>query len=173
MTRYFILLLVFNFSFSQSTLMINNEKSTISYNAKHVLHAWDGVNDNISGVIIYDSVISKIAIAAKVVDFDSGNSGRDSHSLEVLEALKFPNIKFYSDDISIKGNAITFNGDIEFHGQKKPITVLGTIDDNESLINVTGKFQIIPTEFSIKLPSFMLIEMEDYLNISFDIQFDK
>ena len=173
MTRYFILLLVFNFSFSQSTLMINNEKSTISYNAKHVLHAWDGVNDNISGVIIYDNVISKIAIAAKVVDFDSGNSGRDSHSLEVLEALKFPNIKFYSDDISIQGNAITFNGDIEFHGQKKPITVLGTIDDNESLINVTGKFQIIPTEFSIKLPSFMLIEMEDYLNISFDVQFDK
>ena len=160
-------------SFSQNTFLINNEKSTISYNAKHVLHAWDGVNDNISGVIIYYSVISKIAIAAKVVDFDSGNSGRDSHSLEVLEALKFPNIKFYSDDISTQGNAITFNGDIEFHGQKKPITVLGTVDDNENLINVTGKFQIIPSEFSIKLPSFMLIEMEDYLNISFDIQFDK
>ena len=173
MKKYFILLLVFNFSFSQNTFLINNEKSTISYNAKHVLHAWDGVNDNISGVIIYYSVISKIAIAAKVVDFDSGNSGRDSHSLEVLEALKFPNIKFYSDDISTQGNAITFNGDIEFHGQKKPITVLGTVDDNENLINVTGKFQIIPTEFSIKLPSFMLIEMEDYLNISFDIQFDK
>ena len=173
MKRYFILLFVFNLSFSQSTLMINNENSTISYNAKHVLHAWEGINDNVSGVIIYDNEISKIAIAAKVVDFDSGNSGRDSHSLEVLEALKFPNIKFYSDDIETEGNAITFNGDIEFHGQKKPITVLGTIDDNESLINVTGKFQIIPTEFSIKLPSFMLIEMEDYLNISFDIQFDK
>ena len=173
MKKYFILLLVFNFSFSQNTFMINNEKSTISYNAKHVLHAWDGVNDNISGVIIYDSVISKIAIAAKVVDFDSGNSGRDSHSLEVLEALKFPNIKFYSDDIETEGNAITFNGDIEFHGQKKSIKVLGTVDDNENLINVTGKFQIIPSEFSIKLPSFMLIEMEDYLNISFDIQFDK
>ena len=133
----------------------------------------EGINDNVSGVIIYDNEISKIAIAAKVVDFDSGNSGRDSHSLEVLEALKFPNIKFYSDDIETEGNAITFNGDIEFHGQKKPITVFGTIDDNESLINVTGKFQIIPTEFSIKLPSFMLIEMEDYLNISIDIQFDK
>ena len=153
--------------------MINNENSTINYDAKHVLHAWEGINDNVSGVIIYDNEISKIAIAAKVVDFDSGNSGRDSHSLEVLEALKFPNIKFYSDDIETEGNSITFNGDIEFHGQKKPITVLGTIDDNESLINITGKFQIIPTEFSIKLPSFMLIEMEDYLNISFDVQFDK
>ena len=29
-------------------------------------------------VIIYDNEISKIAIAAKVVDFDSGNSGEDS-----------------------------------------------------------------------------------------------
>ena len=173
MKRYFILLFVFNFSFSQTTLMINNENSTINYDAKHVLHAWEGINDNVSGVIIYDNEISKIAIAAKVVDFDSGNSGRDSHSLEVLEALKFPNIKFYSDDISTQGNAITFNGDIEFHGQKKSIKVLGTVDENENLINVTGKFQIIPSEFSIKLPSFMLIEMEDYLNISFDIQFDK
>ena len=109
----------------------------------------------------------------EVVDFDSGNSGRDSHSLEVLEPLKFPNIKFYADDISTQGNAITFNGDIEFRGQKKSIKVLGTVDDNKNLINVTGKFQIIPTEFSIKLPSFMLIEMEDYLNISFDVQFDK
>ncbi len=31
-----------------------------------------------------------------MVDFDSGNSNRDAHSLEVLEALKFPIIKFYS-----------------------------------------------------------------------------
>ena len=173
MKRYFILFFVFNISFSQTTLMINNENSTINYEAKHVLHAWEGVNNNISGVIIYENEISKIAIAAKVVDFDSGNSGRDSHSLEVLEALKFPNIKFYSDDISVEGDAIIFNGDIEFHGQKEPIQVVGTFNDNDDLIIITGKFQIIPTKFSIKLPSFMLIEMEDYLNISFDFQFDK
>ena len=47
-------------------------------------------------VLVYNESISKIALAAQVIDFDSGNSGRDSHSLEVLEALKFPNIKFYS-----------------------------------------------------------------------------
>ena len=173
MKRYFILCFVFNITLSQTTLMINNENSTINYEAKHVLHAWEGVNNNISGVIIYENEISKIAIAAKVVDFDSGNSGRDSHSLEVLEALKFPNIKFYSDDISVEGNAIIFNGDIEFHGQKKPIEVLGTFNDNDDLISISGKFQIVPTKFLIKLPSFMLIEMEDYLNISFDFQFDK
>ena len=171
--KYFILLFVFNFSLAQSTLMINAEKSNINYSAKHVLHSWEGVNDNIKGVIIYDGNVSTIAIAAKVVDFDSGNSGRDSHSLEVLEALKFPNIKFYSDKVNSEGNAINFDGEIEFHGEKKPIKVIASVEESDENIKIDGKFQIIPTEFSVTLPSFMLIEMEDYLNISFSLQFDK
>ena len=173
MIKYFILLFVFNFSLAQSTLMINAEKSNINYSAKHVLHAWEGVNDNIKGVVIYDGSVSTIAIAAKVVDFDSGNSGRDSHSLEVLEALKFPNIKFYSDKVNSEGNAIIFEGEIEFHGEKKLIKVLASVEESDENIKIDGKFQIIPTEFSVTLPSFMLIEMEDYLNISFSLQFDK
>ena len=153
--------------------MLDKEKSNIKYKAKHVLHAWEGTNNDVSGVVVYDEVISKIALAAKVIDFNSGNSGRDSHSLEVLEALQFPNIKFYSEDINSEGNAIIFNGEIEFHGEKRPITVLGSIDDSNKKIKIEGKFQIIPTEFLITLPSFMLIEMEDYLNISFELYFDK
>ena len=68
---------------------------------------------------------------------------------------------------------VIFNGEIEFHGEKKPIKVLGSIDDSNKKIKVEGKFQIIPSEFKISLPSFMLIEMEDYLDISFSLYFDK
>lgn len=153
--------------------MLDKGESNIKYSAKHVLHAWEGVNNDVSGVIVYDEGISKIALAAKVIDFDSGNSGRDSHSLEVLEALKFPNIKFYSEDINFEGNAIIFNGEIEFHGEKRPITVLGSIENSNKKIKIDGKFQIIPSEFLITLPSFMLIEMEDYLDISFSLYFNK
>ena len=67
MIKYFILLFVFNFSLAQSTLMINAEKSNINYSAKHVLHAWEGVNDNIKGVIIYDGSVSTIAIALSLI----------------------------------------------------------------------------------------------------------
>ena len=153
--------------------MLDKGESNIKYSAKHVLHAWEGVNNDVSGVVVYDEGISKIALAAKVIDFDSGNSGRDSHSLEVLEALKFPNIKFYSEDINSEGNAIIFNGEIEFHGEKRPITVLGSIENSNKKIKIDGKFQIIPSEFLITLPSFMLIEMEDYLDISFSLYFNK
>ena len=90
-----------------------------------------------------------------------------------MEALKFPNIKFYSEDINSEGNAIIFNGEIEFHGEKKPINVFASIDDDDKQIKIEGKFQIIPSEFLITLPSFMLIEIEDYLDISFELYFDK
>lgn len=66
-----------------------------------------------------------------------------------------------------------FEGEIEFHGEKKPIKVLASVQESDENIKIDGKFQIIPTEFSVTLPSFMLIEMEDYLNISFSLQFDK
>ena len=173
MRKIIFLLFFLNFSFSQTTLMLDKEKSNIKYSAKHILHAWEGINNDVSGVVVYNEGITKIALAAKVIDFDSGNSGRDSHSLEVLEALKFPNIKFYSEDINSERNAIIFNGEIEFHGEKKLINVFASIDDDDKQIKIEGKFQIIPTEFLITLPSFMLIEMEDYLDISFELYFDK
>jgi len=151
--------------------MVDSEKSSLSYDAKHFLHAWSGVNDNISGVIVYDKKISKIAIAAKVVDFDSGNAGRDAHSLEVLEALKFPTIKFYSEKIKTQGDVLILDGEVEFHGQKKSILVYSTLKDDEDSIVINGKFRLIPSEFLIELPSFMLVKMEDFLNIQFELKF--
>ena len=69
---------------AQETLMLKADQSYIKYDAKHVLHAWEGINENIKGVIVKDQEIEKIAIAAQVVDFDSGNAGRDAHSLDCL-----------------------------------------------------------------------------------------
>ena len=118
-----------------------------------------------------DQEIEKIAIAAQVVDFDSGNAGRDAHSLEVLEALKFPSIKFYSEKIKTQGDVLILDGEVEFHGQKKSILVYSTLKYDEDSIVINGKFRLIPSEFLIELPSFMLVKMEDFLNIQFELKF--
>ena len=156
---------------AQETLMLKSDQSYIKYDAKHVLHAWEGVNKNIKGVIVKGKEIEKIAIAAQVVDFDSGNAGRDAHSLEVLEALKFPTIKFYSEKIKTQGNVLVLDGEVEFHGQKKSILVYTTLKDDDESIVINGKFRLIPSEFLIELPSFMLVKMEDFLNIQFELKF--
>ena len=156
---------------AQETLMLKADQSYIKYDAKHVLHAWEGINKNIKGVIVKDQEIEKIAIAAQVVDFDSGNAGRDAHSLEVLEALKFPTIKFYSEKIKTQGDVLILDGEVEFHGQKKSILVYSTLKDDDDSIVINGKFRLIPSEFLIELPSFMLVKMEDFLNIQFELKF--
>ena len=101
--------------------MIDSEKSSLKYDAKHFLHAWSGVNNNIKGVVVYDKNISKIAVAAEVVDFDSGNSNRDAHSLEVLEALKISMIKFYSEEIKVVDESLIMNGSWNFMEKKKKL----------------------------------------------------
>ena len=156
---------------AQETIMLKTEQSYIKYDAKHVLHAWEGVNKNVKGVIVKNEEIEKIAIAAQVIDFDSGNAGRDAHSLEVLEALKFPSIRFYSEKIKTQGDVLIFDGEVEFHGQKKSILVYSTIKDEDDSTIISGKFRLIPSEFLIELPSFMLVKMEDFLNIQFELKF--
>ena len=115
----------------------------------------------------------EFAVAAEVADFDSGNSNRDAHSLEVLEALKFPMIKFYSEEIKVVDESLIMNGKLEFHGQEKEITISSSLNENEDFIQIQGVFQVIPTEFLIKLPSFMLAEIRDLLTIKFDLFFKK
>tara|TARA_B100000963_G_C22636271_1_gene677810 strand:- start:4549 stop:5064 length:516 start_codon:yes stop_codon:yes gene_type:complete len=171
MRKFIIVLFIVNFSYGQETLILNDKASKITYNARHTLSNWQGTNSNIKGVLVYEEGISKIAIAAKIQDFNSGNSDRDMLLLDFLNPFRFPFVKFYSDDIKKSGNTILFNGIIEFHGQKKSILVYSTIEDEDDSTIISGKFRLIPSEFLIELPSFMLIKMEDFLNIQFELKF--
>ena len=53
------------------------------------------------------------------------------------------------------------------------ITSSSIINENDEEIILKGTFQVKPTEFLIKLPSFMLAEIKDLLTISFDLYFKK
>ena len=60
---------------------------------------------------------------------------------------------------------------MEFHGQKKSILVYSTLSEEDNSIVINGKFTLIPSEFLIELPSFMLVKMEDFINIQFELRF--
>ena len=90
-------------SYGQSDqLRVNTNESYIKYFGDHLLHSWEGTNNKVNGLAVLDSKnksLQKLAILLYVRDFDSQNSGRDAHALEVLEALKYPEINFYSESI--------------------------------------------------------------------------
>ena len=172
--RITTLFIFFQFiSFSQEVrLNIENNLSFIEYEGKHLLHDWEGINQKIKGIILADKAsqkFNKIALLANVRDFDSNNSGRDSHSLEVLEALRYPEVKFYSEKIFYDLDTISFAGSLEFHGVTIDKTISAKLIETLDKFELTGEFQLIPSDFGIELPSFMTVKMKDLLDFTFRI----
>ncbi|MFB0947430.1 MAG: YceI family protein, partial [Spirosomataceae bacterium] len=80
----------------------DNSASSIVYFMSHPMHDWDASAKTFKTVISYNDAtkqISSVASVVKVQSFDSGNSNRDSHAIEVLDALQNPNITFVSSDV--------------------------------------------------------------------------
>ena len=155
---------------------IDKNSSEIIYSGKHFLHAWSGKNKKINGLLFIDQAsneVNKIAVLLYVNDFDSGNSNRDSHSLEVLNALKFPEIRFYSENIISDNESITFKGNLEFHGKTISKDIIALVNSKNNKIQLEGNFKISLNEFGIKAPSFMLSEMQDLIDLSFALEFIK
>lgn len=171
---------VLGFSFyavqGQITYSVEADKSSITYSANHMLHAWEGENDNVLGVAMVSedvNEIEKLALLLNVRDFNSQNSSRDAHSLEVLEAIKHPTIKFYATHINLQSRETTISGDLTFHGIKKPIQVITRIKNNGNTISLEGSFKVKPTDYKIELPSFMMVKIDDLLELNFKVALKK
>jgi polyisoprenoid-binding protein YceI len=155
---------------------VNDQSSFIQYEGKHLLHDWDGINQKVKGIAVVDEAtdeIVKIALLANVRDFDSNNSSRDAHALEVLEALQYPEIKFYSDEIKYNSKTVRFSGSLEFHGISITQSIEADLSKTQLGTELLGEFQLMPSDFGIELPSFLSVKMKDLLKINYRIVIDK
>ena len=171
------LLFLVNLCLGQNqTWKLNTEESYISYDANHVLHAWTGTNTSIKGVAKLDTQnneIKEIAIITLVQDFDSNNTGRDAHALEVLESLSFPEVRFYADSIKVVGDSINIKGLFNFHGVNQTKSINAYLENKKNSKILVGGFNLLPSDFQIQLPSFMMVKMEDLLTFNFKLEFLK
>lgn len=102
----------------------DKNESTITYSMNHPLHAWTGINNKVTSVILIRSdneTINQVAVIAKIAEFDSDNANRDSHTIEVTEALLYPNISFQSDTIYETNDSLFVSGNLTFHNISKRV----------------------------------------------------
>jgi len=168
-------LLMVNLCIAQKeTWTLNPENSFISYDAKHILHSWKGMNTNVKGVAkVEANKINQIAILTLVKDFDSNNSGRDAHALEVLQSLSYPEVRFYSDSITVAQDSIKITGLFNFHGVNQSRSIAALIENEKNKKIIRGSFKLTPSDFDIKLPSLMMVKMENLLLFNFKLEFIK
>ena len=170
----FFLLMVNLCVAQKETWTLDPENSFISYNAKHILHSWKGMNTNVKGIAkVEANKINQIAILTLVKDFDSNNSGRDSHALEVLQSLSYPEVRFYSDSITVAQDSIKITGLFNFHGVNQSRSIAALIENEKNKKIIRGSFKLTPSDFDIKLPSLMMVKMENLLLFNFKLEFIK
>lgn len=153
-------------------LFCDKSHSTITYGMNHMLHSWTGTSKDINSVILTDEAkktISQVAVSVKISSFDSKNANRDSHTMEVTEALKYPNITFSSTSIKQENNKLSVEGTLSFHGVSKDISFEAEKTKNKNKIEITGGFDIKMTDFNIERPSLMGIAADDDIKITFDV----
>jgi polyisoprenoid-binding protein YceI len=160
---------------AQKKITVDKANSKVIYAMKHPMHDWTGTNKDVNAVLVYDETtktIKQAAVVLKVSGFDSGNSNRDSHMVEVLESIKFPTINFSSSNIVLTGEKVTAKGNLTFHGVTKPIEITGTLKQVGKKLQINSDFVILLTDYQITKPTLLGVACENELKIKFAVSFN-
>jgi hypothetical protein len=149
-------------------------ESWISYFLTHPLHEVEAVSKAPLFRAEIDPVSKEIKSADAQVDvtsFDSGNSNRDSHAMEVIDALDYPAVTFTSTKIVQYGDSLSVAGVLTFHGLSRNIVAAAVSKWSLNRLEVQGSFDLSLTEFKVDRPTLLLIPINDKLRFKFDAVF--
>jgi polyisoprenoid-binding protein YceI len=147
-----------------------NEESSMTYRMVHPLHRIASTSKD----VVYDleadtgtKEFKRVAGWVDVTTFDSGNSNRDSHAMEVIDAIDYPDAEFEGTGFVQKGDSLIITGKITFHGVTREITSGAVSRWSEGRLEVDGSFDLSLAAFNIERPSLLMIPVEDRLSFSF------
>jgi polyisoprenoid-binding protein YceI len=148
---------------------IDNQQSVIQYKLTHPLHEIEAVSHEMeSRVEINDAAreVRKVTAQVDVATFNSGNSNRDSHAMEVIDALTYPEVTFSSTSVTRAGDSLKVNGNLTFHGVTNGITMTVFPVWSAHTLQVAGRFDVSLTAFKIERPSLLMIPVHDLLEFT-------
>ncbi len=170
-----ILLTGFIRSNTSRKVVADRRGSTVSYTMNHAIHTWDAVSHDVNCAMNYNDQtkhIDNVAVSIKIASFDSGNGNRDSHGMEVMEGLKYPNVTFVSQSIETGADGkLTIKGTLTFHGVAKPVVIQATEKATKEQLRVEGGFDVSLTAYDVERPSFLGVKTDDNVKMTFVILF--
>jgi polyisoprenoid-binding protein YceI len=146
------------------------DESSITYRIVHPLHEIEATSKDATYQLEIDPAKKEIVSVSATVDvttFDSGNSNRDSHAMEVIDAISYPEVSFVSSSVTETGDSLKVTGKLTFHGVTKDIVAMATSKWSVDKIEVRGSFVLSLTDFKIERPSLLMIPVEDALRFTF------
>jgi len=146
------------------------EKSSLTYHVSHPLHQTEGVSHDAKGKGLCHEGQCKFLIAVPVKSFDSGDSNRDLHMVQVVRGAQFPlvTVRLTVPDNPPSGPTIKTDLQVELAGQTAHYTVAlqVTLQGNEA--HVTGTMPATMSDFKIDPPSLLGIACKNEMTVKVD-----
>ena len=147
------------------------EQSTLTYHVSHPLHHAEGASHAARGKGICQNGECNVLAASPVKSFDSGNSNRDLHMLQVVLGAQFPLVivRFTLPESELAASTIHADLQIQFAGQKaeyKQVAFQRVTKDGET--EVTGTIPLELTDFKIKRPELLGIAIKNEAPVKVD-----
>jgi hypothetical protein len=144
------------------------EQSTLTYHVSHPLHQIDGVSHAARGKGVCHAGQCDLLIAVPVKSFDSGDSNRDLHMLQVTRGAQFPLVSVRTRLPETASASATIHADleIEFAGQTaqyKQVAFQVVTQGNQ--IRISGTIPATLSDFKIDPPSLLAIPVKNEMPV--------
>jgi hypothetical protein len=143
-------------------------QSTLTYHVSHPLHQIDGVSHAARGKGVCQSGQCDFLIAVPIKSFDSGDSNRDLHMVQVTRGAQFPMVIVRTRLPETLANSPTINADLEiqFAGQTVQYTQVPlqlVMQGNEARISGTISAKL--SDFKIDPPTLLTLPVKNEIPV--------
>ena len=144
------------------------QQSTLTYHVSHPLHQTDGVSHAARGKGVCHAGQCDFLIAVPVKSFDSGDSNRDLHMLQVTRGAQFPIVSLRTQLREADSASATIHADLEiqFTGQTaKYMQVPFQLMTQGNQIRISGTIPATLTDFKIDPPSLLALPVRNEIPV--------
>jgi hypothetical protein len=166
----FLLLALPAFGGSDSQWVL--EQSTLTYHVSHPLHQSEGVSHAARGKGVCHAGQCDFLIAVAVKSFDSGDSNRDLHMIQVTRGAQFPLVTLRTRLPESAATSAIINADLEiqFAGQTvqyKQVPLQLVTQGKET--RISGTIPATLTDFKIEPPTLLAMPVKNEIPVRVDM----
>lgn len=148
------------------------DQSTLSYHISHPLHQANGVSKQARGKGTCHAGQCDFLIAVPVKSFDSGDSNRDLHMLQVVHGAEFPlvTVRTRLPETAAAAGRVDADLDVEFAGQTAHFRqVPFELTRKGNTIRVTGTIPATLSDFKIEPPKLLTVPVKNEIPVKVDM----
>lgn len=152
------------------------EQSALTYHVVHPMHQVTGVSHEARGKGVCHNGQCEFLIAVPVKSFDSGDSNRDLHMLEVTRGAQFPliSVRTTVPESATASGTVQADLEVEFAGHTVDYKNIEFKETQQGdTVHITGAIPAKCSDFKIAPPELLMIPIKNEIPVDVDMTWQR